>query len=146
MRGSKYTFPLLAAAILASVGCSRGPEFANVEGTVKLNGKPLEKIHIEFWPEADGGSKSFAVTDEQGHYVLTTIDGERDGAQVGMHRILLRDAARLGDRFLGRKAEGVDMSNGRKSRIPDKYTGIVSSPLKKEVQSGNNTIDLEVTP
>jgi len=135
---------IVAACLLGTFGCNRGPDFALVEGTVKQGGKPLDKIHVEYWPEGDGGSKSFGITDAQGHYTLTTIEGDREGAMVGNHRIILRDAARLGDKFLGRKAEGVDMSGGRKSRIPDRYTGSGTSPLKKEVAAGKNTIDLEV--
>ena len=43
----------LAVVLFVASGCgSGGPAIAEVEGTVKLNGRPLDKIQVEFWPEA----------------------------------------------------------------------------------------------
>ena len=40
-----------AAAALPLAGCSRGPQFAEVEGVVTLDGQPLSDVEIVFLPE-----------------------------------------------------------------------------------------------
>ncbi len=67
---------LLFSATL--VGCG-GPRIAPVEGTVTLDGKGLDKIYVEFWPQSEG-PRSFGQTDEQGHFELKTDDGKTPGA------------------------------------------------------------------
>ena len=140
---SSFRFFALAAGVLALMGCSRGPNLAEVEGTIKLKGKPIDKIHVEFWPEGNG-PRSIGLTDAEGKYSLTTDDGKRKGALVGHHKIVLRDTSVLGEKFLGRKGEGVDMSQGRKARISAQYNDALKTPLKKEVTAGKTQIDLDV--
>lgn len=135
---------VLVASLMIATGCgSRGPQMADVEGTVKLNGKPLERIAVEFWPESDG-PRSIGETDKEGKFVLMSDSGKRKGASVGKHKVILRDAAVLGDKFLGRAAENVDMSQGRKSRLTKRYTEAATTPLTREVKPGKNTIDLDL--
>lgn len=141
---------LAGAAALAFLafgisGCSGGPAFAEVEGTVTQNGKPLGNVKVEFWPEKNGPT-STGVTDASGKYVLKAEDGTRQGAVVGDHKILLRDLDMLGTKFLGRKAENVsDMSGGKKNRIPASYSDNKSTKLKATVSAGaKNTHDLKV--
>ncbi len=117
------------------IGCGDGIRIAPVQGTVSLDGKPLDKILVEFWPDTDG-PRSFAETDSQGRFVLTTDDGKRAGAVVGTHKVTLTDASVLGDKFLGRAAETVDMTQGRKPRISVKLAGTDSTPLTQTVEAG----------
>lgn len=131
--------------IVALVGCGGGVKVVPVEGTVKLDGKPLDKIMVEFWPESEG-QRSFAETDSEGHFVLMTDDGKREGATVGTHRVILKDVAVLGDKFMGRAAENVNMSEGRKPRISSKFGTPETSKLTVTVEaSGENKFDLEAT-
>lgn len=123
-------------AFLTMLGCGGGGvKYAEVEGTVSLNGKPLDKILVEFWPESEG-SRSFGETNAQGHFKLTTDDGKRIGAAVGSHKVVLKDASVLGDKFMGRAAENVDMSQGRKARISDKFGIATTSPIAQKVEAG----------
>jgi hypothetical protein len=124
---------------LAFTGCSSGPTMGDVQGTVTQNGKPLNRIQVEFWPEGDG-PRSVAVTDDQGRYTLTTDDGKRKGAVIGSHRVLLREAYDL----VGREAEDMDLSKGKKVRIPKDYSNSATTPLKKQVVAGSNDFPLEV--
>jgi hypothetical protein len=110
-----------------------------------MGGKPLDKIQVEFWPE-EKGPRSIGFTDAQGRFTLTTDDGKQKGAVVGSHRVVLRDAGALGEKFLGRKAENLDMTQGRPIRIPERYSDAKKTPLKKQVTAGQNDIELEVTP
>lgn len=138
-----FTWAVLAACLLALSGCSRGPRMAYVEGTVTKDGQPLDQIQIEFWPENDG-PRSVAVTDAAGKYVLKSDDGKRDGAVVGTHRVVLRDAGIWGG-VIGREAEGVDLSKGKKPRVGPQYADAAKTPLKKDVVAGDkNVINIEL--
>lgn len=134
------------AVVLAGlVGCGdAGPKMAEVEGTLKLKGKPLDKIQVEFWPVA-GAPRSMGVTDAQGRFALTTDDGKRTGARVGTHKIVLKDVGVLGDVFLGRAGENVDMTKGKKPQISDAYGDPEKTPLKREVTEGKCVIDIDLT-
>lgn len=136
---------VFAAGLVVLAGCGGGPELTEVSGTVTMNGKSLEKIHVEFWPEGKDGPRSMGTTNDQGQYTLTTDDGKKKGALVGPHRVVLRDANMM-EKFLGRAGDGADMSKAKKSRIAAHYGDPNKTPLKKEVKPGPQTIDLEVTP
>jgi len=70
---------------LGSLGCGPGgPEIARVEGTVKMDGKPLEDAAVVFIPE--NGRPAGARTDKDGHYVLNFSEGRR-GAIPGKSSI-----------------------------------------------------------
>lgn len=79
-------------AILAiwCTGCGGGPDIASVEGTVKMDGKPLANASVVF--SAQGARPAGAMTDENGHYVLTFTEG-RQGAIPGKNRVMISTAA-----------------------------------------------------
>jgi hypothetical protein len=129
-----------------AAGCSSGPKLAEVKGTVRLNGKPLHDVMVEFNPDAGTGVRSTGTTDENGRYTLI-CDDLRPGAIVGLHRVALHDLAVYGGRFLGRRLERVgrnDSSVLKPSRIPRHYESTAHTPLKKEVKPEPQTIDLEL--
>ncbi len=135
---------IIALVVLSGCG-DGGPKVVPVEGTVKLDGKPLDKILVEFLPTSDG-QRSFGETDNEGHFKLTTDDGERIGATVGTHKVTLKDTSVLGGKFLGRKGEEMNMSEGRKSRISNSFSSPDSSKLSVTVDaSKKNQFDLEPT-
>jgi hypothetical protein len=132
------TFALLAA------GCG-GSTLSPVEGTLKMNGKPLANVQVEFLPEANG-PRSTGVTDQEGRYRLRT-DDQRTGALVATHRVVLTDLQIFDDSSPAPGEKGKrDILPVRPSRLPPRYANIANTPLKKQVQSGPNAIDLEVTP
>jgi hypothetical protein len=134
----------MALGLAAIAGCGRGISMAEVEGVVTLNGKPVEKIQVEFWPSKEG-PRSIGVTDSEGRYKLKTDDGTQPGAAVGKHSVVLHDVGIFGDKFLGRGAEDVDISNGQKPRISSEYCDAARTTLQKEVVAGQkNQIDLQV--
>jgi hypothetical protein len=137
---------ILAISLGVLSGCGDGgPRVVSVEGTVKLDGKPLDKILVEFLPTSDG-QRSFGETDSEGHFKLTTDDGKRNGATVGRHKVTLKDTAVLGGKFMGRKGEDMNMSEGRKSRIANSFTSPDTSTLSVTVDaSKKNQFDLEAT-
>lgn len=128
-------FTLLIAFALASQGCSEKFKLIPVSGEVTSDdGKPLDKIFVEFYP-VSGGPKSIGETDAAGKFTLKTLEGE-DGAVIGNHQVSLRDTGILGDKFMGRAAEHVDMTKGKKPRIASKYAQADKSGLTYTVADG----------
>jgi hypothetical protein len=144
MTSSRFVAFFLLVGLIALLGCG-GAKLAEVEGVLKVNGKPIDKIQVEFWP-VGSGKRSIGETDQNGKYTLMVDDGKRQGAFVGTHKIILRDSGILGEKFLGREGETVDMSGGKKARINKQYSDPNTTPLTKTVNSGKNVIDLEANP
>ena len=137
---------VLTAALVGMSGCGGGPQFAEVEGTVTQNGKPLDKIRVEFHPAGEG-PRSVAITDAAGKYVLKTDDGSRDGAVVGSHKIVLRDRGAAPDKLPPRAEMEQDYLKGKKFkiRVRPEYADFTKTPIEKSVSPGNkNVIDIEV--
>jgi hypothetical protein len=87
---------IAVVAMSVCSGCGDGSRFeiAPVSGAVTLNGKPLTEARIGFEPMATGdsmaaGSGSYATTDEQGNFQLSTVHG-KTGAVIGRHRVWIR--------------------------------------------------------
>ena len=136
---------VFAVALTVLAGCGSGPRLAEVEGTVKIKGTPREKIQVEFWPESSG-PRSMGTTDGQGRFTLTTDDGKRKGAVIGSHRVILKDVGVLGDKFLGRAGEDVDMTEGKTPAVGGDYEDPQKTPVRKTVAAGRNQIDIDVEP
>ena len=123
-----------AAALL--VGCGGGgdsdmPELGTVNGTVTLNGQPVEGATIEFVPEK--GRPSVGETDSSGKYVLSYKQGV-DGAVIGKHSVSIRTYR------AGASSEGDGPSvEGRPETIPEAYND--KTTLSVDVAAGDNTHD-----
>jgi hypothetical protein len=132
----------LLALATASLGCGGAQyEIAEVAGVVLIDGKPAEKLRIEFAPDGTKGTTgptSTGETDEQGRYALQYFapdeNSPQPGAVVGWHRVVLSDR-RLAESATGR---GVPI------RLPPEYTLVGSTPLAQEVQVGAQTIDFSI--
>ena len=129
---SSWLATLVISWLVVCSGCGESVPVAEVEGTVKLNGKPVDKIQVEFWPVGTG-VRSVGTTDAEGRFKLMTDDGTRAGAAIGSHKVVLHDVGILGDKFLGRAGEDADMAQGKKPRISSEYADPEKSSLKAEV-------------
>jgi hypothetical protein len=116
------------------VGCSDPQAVVEVTGVVTLNGKPLELVAVEFWP--DNGPRSFGKTDTEGKFTLQLDDRSKSGAVPGTHKVSLKDTLHLQDNYIGEGGDWVDMTKGRKSRIDSKYFDAPRSPVSVQVKSG----------
>jgi hypothetical protein len=134
-----------AACLFLLAGCDSDPRLVDVEGTVKVAGKPIDKIYIEFWPEGNG-PRSVGITDAEGKFTLTSDDGTKKGALLGTHKVVLRDMGIVSDKVRGRAAEDVDLTEGRKPRISAAYSEAGKTPLKAEVTAEKQPIELDVEP
>lgn len=127
---------------VSAFGCGKKPpEFGQVEGTVRIDGKPRGGLVVRFLPDPDKGNNlpinATGTTDQQGKYVLEhEYDGnEAPGAAVGWHRVLIEDRSR---------APTPQGQTPPPALIPMPYSSAASTPLLKEVKSGTQTIDLDV--
>jgi len=143
----------LAIALAILPGCSREPPPATVEGTLRLNGKPLENCLVTFLPEPGRGAqgpRSLGLTDSQGAYRLRR-DNQQEGAATGWHRVTVQDLA-VSSGILRRDHGAVDADvkeNSppppvRRSRVAPRYLSPNDTPLRHEIQPGHQAIDLDL--
>ena len=138
----------LAVFLVAGSGCGKALVFNDsVEGTVKLDGKPLGNAHVQFLPDEPGikAPGSSGITDDNGHFRLTREDGE-PGALVGNHLVVLV-RGREAIRGLGEKPDAAETAKAKKDRrpIPSIYMMASQTPLKMEVKLDRHTYDLELS-
>ena len=120
-----------ALSVTFLVGCSRdGPEIAPVEGTVYLDGEPLEGAYLKFQPP--NGRPSVGVTDANGEYEMI-YSRQENGALVGEHTITITTYQR------GNWEDGIPPVP---EKVPAKYNS--QSELKRTVEPEHNTIDFEL--
>lgn len=141
------TFVTIGAAVAGlalGAGCGQKPELGSVEGVVTLDGKPLARAAVAFFPDpakGQNGPVSVAVTDDAGNYTLEyTVMNDQDpaqsrkhpGAVLGWHKVVIDDYQMYAEQL---KPPG---------RVPVVYTAIDSTPLEFEVKDGPQTINLEL--
>jgi len=134
---------LTCLGAFAIAGCARKAPLAQVEGTVRLDGRPLADVLVCFLPDPDkqtSGPRSVAVTDENGHYGLR-CDDQREGAVLGWHRVLLEDMTLYS---VSRQDRAGGSRPALVSRLPPRYTTATQTPLYFEVKPGTQTIDLDL--
>lgn len=136
MRSLNILFCLAMAMPVLLSGCgSSNPATGEVEGTISLDGKPLDHATVTFQP-TDGRS-SIGVTDSEGHYHLR-FSASEDGALPGEHTVMItteQDAT---------GGEGDQpLVPAREELLPEKYT--TKSELTATVKPGSNTIDFDLT-
>lgn len=148
-------------AVLIFAGCGPGggsvPTYP-VSGKVTFNGAPVAGATVTFSPEGSGIPTAMGITDGQGLYKLTTYTSG-DGAAEGSFKVLVykmsEDDAGSGapthdPTGKGRSAapthSGPRGAGGKKSSslLPERYMKVSTTPLTKNVESGSNTIDLEL--
>jgi hypothetical protein len=133
MRLGPLSVCIVLALTLAS-GCKAKLKVTEVTGQITQQGKPLELVHVEFWPTA--GMRSFGKTDSEGRFTLQLDDRSAAGAVPGTHKVILRDTWHMQDDYIDDGGDWVDNSKGRKSRISSKYSNAESSDLSASVTLG----------
>ena len=143
----------LLLAVAACFGCARDSPPATVEGTVRLDGEPLDNCLISFLPEPGQEVRrphSTGLTDRHGSYRLR-CDNQQRGAAIGWHRVTVQDlSVSSGVRRRDHGAVDLEMEETappppvRPSRVPKPYTSASDTPLRKEVKPGHQVIDLDI--
>ncbi|MAT70003.1 MAG: hypothetical protein CMJ58_10825 [Planctomycetaceae bacterium] len=134
----KRTWQLAAIGLLATCcGCG-GTYDSYVTGEVTLDGNVINTGTVAFVPTA-GGPAAYALIDSSGHYDVYT--GNERGLPSGSYgvTVVAREAPAM-----ERSETGGPPPPG-KSLTPAWYGLAEYSPLKYEVESGSNEIDLQLT-
>jgi len=132
---------LLLIAVLSGCGGARY-ETTPLLGKVIKDGQPLPGVCVEFHPnpEADTkGPSAIGETDENGFFNLRyALPGEstnQPGVLVGSHKVTLTDS---------RQEPPQQGSAPPRSRIPEMYQGVHTTPLRLEVKQGMPAVEIEV--
>ena len=148
----RFALAPVALVALAPLGCGGGPEYADVDGTVTLDGKPLPDVEVVFMPNPGPGSSAGAarcLTDAAGRYRLRTQRAERAGAVVGKHVVVINDVAAypapiVNDGAPPNLPPGVNYKQG-KLRVPPNYSRPTETPFRDiEVRPGTQSIDFDL--
>jgi len=139
----------IGVASVASFGCGKRHQFAEVEGTVTLDGVPVPDLLIISEPDATlgpPGPRSIASTDAAGRFRLYCDIMGRDGAVVAHHRVVLCDTNDSGPGGPeSSKRPRTATPPKRAPKLPSRYETANESPLRIEVRAGKQTIDLALT-
>ncbi len=124
---------ILPLVALGLAGCGSEYPVAPVSGEITLNGAPLAGARVGFEPMREGddleaGPGSYGVTDEQGRYQLTALDG-RPGAVVGNHRVWVRT-------YQAREGPHGQIIPVTPERVPKRYN--IQTELTFEVPPGGS--------
>jgi hypothetical protein len=144
---------LLAVGVaMPAFAACQGQQFPTVpvEGVVLKNGKPMDNMKVEFYPDRESGvigPRSFGVTDAHGRFRLQT-DAGADGAVVGKHRVVLVDVEYMERTVplppnhpitLKHKGKGPPVK-----RMSDDYGDYFHTPLRSEATPPSSTVTIEV--
>ncbi|MGI6402442.1 MAG: hypothetical protein ACOX0A_10150 [Thermoguttaceae bacterium] len=145
----KRAFTLTAVvfcALALVVGCGQKHiKTEGVTGTITLDGTPQQNVNVYFVPESEGGSPSYAMTDENGHYKLQTLAGAANAGTTPGTYLVKFD-------YQIKKEDGTMEENGeivtRYTSVPGlakKWTNEKTSGVQVEVKPGDNVFDFEIT-
>jgi hypothetical protein len=80
-------FLLLVAGLAALAGC--GTKTHIVEGTVTLDGAPVDGATIVFMPEGGQGQQGVGITDAAGKFQLNNSSSKDGGLPAGTYKVLV---------------------------------------------------------
>jgi len=134
-------------------GCGQHAAPATVEGTLRLNGQPLDNCLITFFPESAQDAKfprSTGLTDRQGFYHLR-FDNQQEGAAIGWHYVTVQDLS-VSTGVHRRDHGTIDVATEetpppppvRRSRVTQRFMSPEDTPLRLEVKPGHQVIDLDI--
>lgn len=116
--------------VIAVGGCGDDrPERVPVAGTLTIDGKPLAKAFVNFYPAS--GRPSNARTDEAGRFVLGCFEDD-DGAQVSTHEVSVIAVEEIGP-------------NTMKWYAPKKYSRVDTSELSFTIDQPVDDLKIDLT-
>ena len=145
---------LMLAILAAASGCSKSVPVAEVNGVIKMDGKPMPYIKIMFMPDSVKktlGPISSGLSDDQGRFKLTCEDG-RQGAVIGWHKVVVFEgppnfnrAPRKGRRDDDEVVKKVTKPKAKGPPVPYRYTSSGTTPLSQEVKENKNDLEILLT-
>jgi hypothetical protein len=142
-------------ALAAVLGCGDDTGLEKrypVHGTVKYNGKPVERGRIDFIPAKSGEGRAAGGDITNGAYSLTTATKD-DGALPGTYKVsvsaveidMSSTKGTAGGGQAGRQTQSfAKVQKDAKMLVPQKFGSVETSGLTQEVKQQSNTIDIDL--
>lgn len=161
MRSRTAIAPLVAVLLLTLPACGPSrPAVAPVSGRISCDGKQVTTGVVWFYPAV--GRPATGQIEADGRYTLGTFTRD-DGALLGSHRVVIEsrtitEAKRrpppkvtpLPDGMqeaMRQEWEAGGLAAGAEGitwLVPEKYAAQATTPLRAEVQPGQNVIDFDI--
>lgn len=127
----------MSILLLGYCGCGSGAggNIGTVEGTVTLDGNPVEEATVRFYPTS-GERGASGKTDRNGHFELR-YTRDTMGAIIGDHKVTVSTKV-VADNYSDDGAEA------KKETIPRKYVDRKKTDLTATVKQGSNTCDFDL--
>ena len=134
---SRFVKAFLLTLVVMLVGCGQrgNSEVVPVDGTVSLNGKPLDSGLITFWPEGGRTAKGYIQAD--GTFILGTYT-DTDGAIPGTHKVTITNVSDKLPEMPDFDAPLQQPKPASKPPIPLVYANPSSSGVSYEVKQGED--------
>jgi hypothetical protein len=128
---------LTLALILWAAGCGAKNKPVPVNGSVTLDGRPIEGAMVTFAPDGGGGREATAITDKEGAFQLTTFK-PNDGALPGSYKVTVDykegavapPAGGQKEAFAGYEKAQKQKQKPPKYVIPERYSNPAKTQLK----------------
>lgn len=145
MRAFRILVISIAGSLLA--GCGSGIEVAPVTGHVTLDGQPVTRGEITFFPAE--GPPALGAIQADGVYAVSTA-GAGEGAVPGHHLVTIMATEMTG---IPPGRDEMHPAQQHKSvqaakmvwLVPQKYSRPQTSGLTADVKAGQNTIDFKLS-
>ena len=125
---------MLGWLVVFSLGCGRSGDLPFVSGNVTLDGVPVQKAVVSFFPTK--GRAAIGKTDEDGFYVAESLPGVV-GVAEGKYRITISTWQP------SKQEQGIDAVSTPEvpEMIPKIYASFKRTKLSETVQAGENVFD-----
>jgi hypothetical protein len=149
---------LVALSGCLLLGCGGKDQPVRVNGTVTLDGKPVDGAGVTFYPAKEGGRQASGITGSDGTFQLTTFK-PNDGALAGEYKVTVQYSDPLSETDVPKVEQGKSMKDvweaamkAQKSKskkppkwvIPTKYSDPNKTELKQKVPTdGSVTLSLQ---
>ena len=157
LNANRNVRPLILLAVLgllaAPLGCAPSPvkpfappALVPVQGTITVDGEPLETATVTFLPIDEEGTLTVGETDEQGVYKLQYLGG--NGTAAASYKVSVGYMVSTAGKPLGLGVQSSlappDDVIGAQERLPPKYSDLGRTELTAEVPPQGGTFDFEL--
>ena len=145
-RAGPWLWCVIGALVL--VGCGK-PPMHQVQGTVRLGGKPLGGCKVGFFPDATQFDPNrhgfgFGITDAAGHYLIQHPQGE-SGIWAGAYKVILVAWVNKAGEPLPPDIKPSEVEGGVRNLFPAIYEAPSTTPERAVVRKGEpNVFDIDV--